>query len=475
MASVNQNNKRAVETILVTSGNQRLVNFTANGGALPGGGTRASATADIPLMSAVNAGYVNLNDGQLGVFSASAYGSRAMNVATLSTDTFNEAPEIYIAQGTATSQTPGMGSQPLTNNRPYESSLVILGRHHVVTTARVAEYHAYSIWNIGETTAITTQDLTRYSMSVAYHGQVLDTENSLHAYTQSSFEYTTPDYTALGLTTGEQLDHFVQNFCYQVNRNSKAFFSSSRWGANEPMVAFAIGTVANGAQDITGAGYDLGGSVNVFTRNGNQHTIYLNKEMVASLRAAMPANYGILNIDLSVAGTTSDAEFFMLMALDRDIAYDDRKKLVKIRLDVGFPAGFNSTVSKEETSKAFEGQGVGRHWYINYQNTAGQRKYAQFQRKHWPFIEVPFGGDINEYYNVYLIEHRSVTELNGANLSVNPKLTVVLVPTCDTATRDDFESIMNTWLASLPSAVRLNNGVGGALNLPDFDPSEYCA
>ncbi len=472
--STNRNNKRAVETVLVASGNRRLVNFTANGGALPGGGTRASATADIPLMSAVNAGYVNLSEGQLGVFSASAYGTRKMNVATLSTDTFNEAPEIYIAQGTANAQNPGLGQYPLTNNRPYESSYTILGRHHVTTTARLAAYHAYSIWNIGQTTAISPLDLTEYAMSVAYHGQVLDTENSLHAYEQSHFSYTTPDYTALG--TVSPLDHLVQNFVHQINRNSRAFFVSSQWGANEPMVAFAIGLIANGAEDITAAGYDLGGSVQVFIRNGVQHTLNLNKEMVASLRAAMPANYGILNVDITTAGAAADAEFFMVMALDRDLVYDDRHPLVKIRLGVGFPRGFNQDMSVVETSKAFEGEGVGRHWAIFYQNTAGQRKYAQFQRQHYPFIEVGFEGDINEYYNVYLIEHRSTSEHGGGSTIVNPKLTVVLIPTCDTTTRDDFESIMNTWLVSLPSYHRMNDGLGGPLNLGDLvQSSEYCS
>jgi len=473
--AINQNSRRTVETVLVTSGNRRLVNFTANGGALPGGGTRASATANIPLMSAVNAGQVNLFDGQLGVFSASAYGTRAMNVATLSTDTFNEAPEIYIAQGTANAQTPGLGATyPLSNNRPYEKSDIILGRHHVVATARVAAYDTYSIWSIGETTNIVPADLTEYSFNVAYHGQVLDTENSAHAYEQSHFSFTTPDYTTLA--TVSPLDHLVQNLVYQVNRNSKAFFTSSQWGANEPMVAFAIGLIAGGSQDITGAGFDNGGTVQMFVRNGIQHSLTLSREQVANLRAVMPANYGIYNVNLATAGAAIDAEFFFLMALDRDLVYNDRHSLVKIRLAIGLQRGFASTVSKVEVSKAFEGEGKGRVWFLFYQNTAGQRKYAQYQRKHFPFIEVPFEGDINEYYNVYLIEHRLATELGGANISMNPKLSVVLIPTCDTTTRDDFETVMNAWLISLPSYTRMNDGVGGALNLPDFaEDTIYCA
>jgi hypothetical protein len=473
MTGTNNNNKRAVETIIVASGNVALVNDTANAAALPGGGTRAGASADIPLMSAVNTGQVNLANGQLGIFSADPSGVRGNNIALLSTDTFDEASQIYIAQGTATSQSPGVGAYPLVNNRPYESTGIIMGRHHIVYSGRVAAYDSSSVWSIGDTGAIVPLDETEYAMHVAYKGQVLDTENSIHAYEKNTFTYTTPDYTTLGLTS--DLDHFIQNFAYKINRNSKAFWGgSSIWGANEPVVAFAVELIAGADTNINAAGFDNGGVVPVFTRNGNTYSINLTAGQVASLRASIPATHGIKTINLTTAGNSADCLYIALLALDRDLVYDDRVPQRKVSLDVGLGRGFVSTTTAEEDSFAFEGEGVGRHWAIFYENTAGQRKHAQFQRQSWPFIEVASGIDPNEYYNVYVIEHRSIGENGISNVSVSPKKSIVLIPTCDDTTIDSFEAIMDVWVPSVPSYTILENGVGSA-SVALGEISGYCA
>lgn len=473
MTGTNQNNKRAVETIIVASGNAAMVNDVGAGGALPGGGTRVAATTDLPLMSVVNTGYVNLADGQLGIFSAGANGVRSNNVALLSTDTFNEASQIYIAQGTASSQNPGLGAYPLVNNRPYESTGIIMGRNHVVVSGRIASYDASSAWNIGDTGAVVTLDETEYAMHVAYRGQILDTENIIHAYEKNTFTYVTPDYTILGLT--DDLDHFIQNFAYKINRNSKAFWGgSSIWGSNEPVVAFGVELVAGADTDINAAGFDNGGVVPVFVRNGQTYSITLTAGQVASLRAAIPATHGIKTIDITTAGNSADCVYMTLLALDRDLVYDDRVPQVKIGLDVGLGRGFVSTTTAEEESYAFEGEGVGRHWVIFYENTAGQRKHAQFQRQEWPFIEVPSGIATNDYYNVYVIEHRSAGENGISNISVSPKKAIVLIPTCDNTTAGSFEAILNTWVASLPSYTMLEDGAGVA-SLSVGQLSGYCS
>jgi len=470
---INQNNKRAVETIIVASGDSAMVNDVGAAGALPGGGTRAAATTDLPLMSAVNTGQVNLNDGQLGIFSADANGVRGNNIALLSTDTFNEASQIYIAQGTANAQSPGVGAYPLVNNRPYESTGIILGRHHVVVSGRIAAYDASSVWSIGDTGAIIPLDETEYAMHIAYHGQVLDTENSCHAYEKTTLTYTTPDYTVLGLTS--DLDHLIQNYAYTINRNSKAFWGgSSIWGANEPVVAFAVELVAGADTDINAAGFDNGGVVPVFTKDSNTYSVNLSAGQVASLRAAIPATHGIKTINITTAGNSADCLYMALLGLDRDLVYDDRVPQVKIRLDVGLGRGFVSTTTAEEDSFAYEGEGVGRHWAIFYENTAGQRKHAQFQRQHWPFIEVASGIDPNEYYNAYIIEHRSVGEIGIAGASVSPKKAIVLIPTCDDTTTASFEAILNTWVASLPSYTLMEDGQGvAALSVGAL--AGYCA
>jgi hypothetical protein len=472
MTGTNFNNKRAVESILVASGNVALVNDTADAAALPGGGTRVGAAGDIPLMSTVNTGYVNLADGQLGIFSADPSGVRPNNIALLSADTFNEAAQIYIAQGTATSQNPGLGAYPLVNNRPYETTGTIMGRNHIVFSGRVAAYDASSAWNIGDTGAVVTLDETEYAMHVAYKGQILDTENSCHAYEKHTFTYITPDYTTLGLT--DDLDHFIQNFAYKINRNSKAFWGgSSIWGANEPVVAFAVELIAGADTNINAAGFDNGGVVPVFIKDGQTYSITLTAGQVASLRAAIPATHGIKTINLTTAGNAADCLYISLLALDRDLVYDDRVPQVKIGLDVGLGRGFVTTTTAEEVSFAYEGEGVGRHWVIFYENTAGQRKHAQFQRQHWPHIEVPSGISASEYYNVYVIEHRSAGENGISNVSVSPKKAIVLIPTCDDTTIDSFEAIMNVWVPSVPSYTILQDGVGSA-TVALGEVSGYC-
>jgi hypothetical protein len=461
MTGTNQNNKRAVESILVASGNVALVNDTADGAALPGGGTRVGATGDIPLMSTFNTGFVNLADGQLGVFSADANGVRSNNVALLGTDTFDEASQIYIAQGTANAQSPGYGPQPLLNNRPYESTGIIVGRNHVVYSGRIAAYDSSSVWNVGNVGAVLPLDETEYAMHIAYRGQILDTENSIHAYEKHTFTYVTPDYTTLGLV--DDLDHFVQNFAYKINRNSKAFWGgSSIWGANEPVVAFAVADIADADTDINAAGFDNGGIVPVFTRNGQVYSLSLTAGQVASLRAGIAPAQGIKTIDITTAGQAAEAKYMTLLALDRDLVYDDRVPEVKIGLDVGLGRGFVSTATATEVSYAFEGEGVGRHWVIFYENTAGQRKYSQFQRQEWPFIEVPSGINPAEYYNVYVLEYRTTGENGISNISVSPKKAIVLIPTCDNTTIDSFEAIMNVWVPSVPTYSILENGVGSA-------------
>lgn len=470
--SSNQNNKRSVESILVASGDQRLVNFTAAAAALPGGGVRAGAATDIPLMSVVNTGFVNLFPGQLGVFCASPASVRTHNATLLSTDTYNQAQDIFVAVGGTTAQNPGVGAYPLTNSRPYETSGTIIGRHYVVCTGRVAAFDASSSWSITPVTA--PSDLTEYSIHAAYHGQAMDTENSIHAYEQNTLTFTTPDYTTLGLVS--DLDHFVQNFAYVINRNSKAFWGgSSIWGANEPMVAFAVELLAGADTDINNAAFDAGGIVPVFIRNGQTYSLNLTAGQVASLRLSIPATHGIKTIDITTAGNVADALYMVVLALDRDLVYEDRIAAVKIRLDLGLGRGFSVVDTATEDSFAFEGEGKGRNWVLYYESSAGQRKQAQFQRQHFPFIEVASGIDPNEYYNVYVIEHRSVGEIGIANASVSPKKTVILVPSCDATTANDIETMLNTWIPSLPTYNLMENGAGvAALSLGTVDAT-YCA
>ena len=442
-------NKRAVENILVLSGDQDLINNLGAAGALPGGGTRAGATTDIPLSSIVNTGHINLFDGQLGIFAAGGSSVRGNNIALLATDDYLTAPAIQIAVGTANAQNPGRGNYPLVDNRPYESSGIIYGHNPVIMTGKGAVYHAHSNWTIGETSAINPFENTEFAIHLGFRGYVMDVENSQHAVQATTYRFETPDYPSLALV--DDLDHFVQNYVEEINKNSRVFRTYlNNYGGNDPLVAYAIGLIANGAQDITAAGFDTGGTINVQIRNSIQQTQSLSAEQVASLRASMPALYGILNVDTTTAGAAANAEFIMLQAVDRDLAYDDRVPQIKIRLDVGLLRGFDSTVTVEEKVFAYEGEGIARIWQIFYENTHGQRKYYQFQRQHWPFIEIPSNIDLTQYYNAIIIEHRSNKQISSAALSISPKKTIILAPACSDTTRVALLDYLNRWVKSVP-------------------------
>jgi hypothetical protein len=467
------NNKRAVESILVAKGDQALINELGAGGTLPGGGTRSGATGDIPLMNATNAGRVNLADGQLGIFCASPSAVREYNVALLNTDTFLTVPAIYIAQGTGTSQTPGRGSYPLTNNRPYETSGIIYGHNPIVTTGKAAFWATFSNWVIGETGAINTADLTEYAIKATFRGYTQDVENNKHGFLSSTYTYTTPDYTTLGLTN--DLAHFVHNMVTSINRNSRVFRSySNNWGGNDPMIAMALGTTASGATDITAAGFDNGGSVNIQAFDGTTYNYNFTAEEIASLRVAMPANYGIAVANTTGAGSAANAEYILLQAVDRDIAFDDRVPQTKIRLDIGLLRGFNEAVSNVEESSASEGEGLGRKWVLYYENTHGQRKYSAFQRQEWPFIDIDSDIVSGEYYNTIIIEHRSNLQTSAADVMVSPKKTVILIPACDTETMDDLLIYINKWVRSCPQNLILGdrNASTGAL---EVDAPSFCS
>ena len=84
--------KRAVETILVASGNATVV--------ADGSTTLVSST-----------GACNLASGQLGVFHGSYDGGGTVGTAISVGDTVTDAPAIVIAQGTANASSPGRSEE----------------------------------------------------------------------------------------------------------------------------------------------------------------------------------------------------------------------------------------------------------------------------------------------------------------------------------------------------------------------------
>ena len=202
---INQNNTRPVETILLAE-------------------TVEAASSTVKLASASG---VNLNDKQLGTFSASALNATPLNDSipmTAAGADFKD-PIIQIVQGTANSSF-ARGAHPLVDNRPYVTSGPIDLRNDTIITSRKAKEETFSTWVIGKkasTTAVTGDiniaDNADYSLSIALMGQVLDLENSMHGRLATTISYRTADFDDLGVVDQAARDVIVQNFVYKMNLN----------------------------------------------------------------------------------------------------------------------------------------------------------------------------------------------------------------------------------------------------------------
>lgn len=464
--SVTPNSKRAVETFLVA----------ATSGTVPN-----NATALVNNST----GAVNLSNGQIGIFSAypmdQASGFAPMNTAlnhTTTYDTVATAPWIQIFQGTADSANPGQGTAnyPLWV-RPYEKSQVIKGENNLSVVKKEPVAPTISTWTIGQpagtgTGEITAEDNTLYQMCIAFRGRIQDEHFSPEATASFYPEYTTPNYTNLG--TAEPVDHLIQNLCWNINRNSTAVaVNRSKYRGNAPVVALAID--AAGDYDSDGVEIGEGGTggtaiaagdvIPVITTQYGVRSITLTAAMAQSIIdaaialtgaanvAALDAN--ILNIDLSTAGTTTNgaADSIILLALDRELAYEDRIPQTKVRLDVGLTRGFDySAVDHAEQVKASEGIGQGRALDLWYKATHGQRKY-NLEHTLDPEPVFPSPIDTADAYYQYTIVHEDPSQVDVGNVVVSPMREIILVPDANTTLVTAIDNVLGAWVASA-------NGVG---------------
>lgn len=434
-----KNNKRAVETILVASGNAVLINDVANSATLPNGNPAVGLD---PLMN--SDGTVNLASGQLGIFDVSGFGTNPINCAIQVNDTIAKSPEIAIYQGTSTSQSPGQGNYPLTNNRPYEASAPILGRNQIVYTGKVCAQPRHSTWTISSIN--TPLDLTEYMVKIAFRGYRQDEQNSMHGTSSISPNYVTPDYTTLG--TAQPTNDLIQNIVHGINKSSRAFnVSRPTFGARQPLVAFAVAT--SGSTGTLVSSLTSGTVLAVDTFGGTTKSLTLTAAMAASLQLALSSTNRILQVDTTAAGagTSGVATKFAVMALDEEIAYADKVPQVKIRLEVGLPLGFDTSAVATQQVTAYEGDGQYRQWKLYYDKTAGQRKYTQYSEL-YPVIEYPSDLDPTKVYAAYEITHFRYDAIGQSHVSESPYKTIVLIPCCDTTTIASFERILNPWLTS---------------------------
>ena len=433
------NNKRPVETFLVASGNAALYN-TAGGG---------------NLINNLSTGAVRLADGQLGIFSGSTFGTVGLNVATDATPTITEAPVIYIAQGTADSANPSQAHAarvyPLFA-RPFERSQDIDSKGRIVATYQAYAAPTNTVWVVGDTGALATGgivvlDETEYALTISYRGRMMDEFYNPYATASYLPNFVTPNYTTLG--TAEPLDHLVQNLVWNINRNSRIL--GYKDGGTQPVIALALDLTGTVGTDVSAA--SAGDFLPIVTTNLGVKGITLDADMLATLNAALPSGATVVNVNLSTAGTADAAQAFAVVALDRNLAFEDRVPQVKIDIDLGLRSGFDfATTHHEKTSQAFEGEGVGRTLALTYEATHGQRKYT-LRHTEDPVINFPNPVSTTGKYNVINILNYSVSNAGTFSLVEAPQRTMVLVPTADTTTQTQFSNAISSWLASAGSAL----------------------
>lgn len=450
-----QSNKRPVEHFIVSASGEALFNTASAGETLVNwnGSFNAGLSHDI----------VTLNNKQIGVFGGNPMAdSITFNTATALGATATTNPVIYIAQGTEFSSDPGnplLSKYPLWN-RPYEKTANIAANQNIIATKQVYAAPTHSTWIIGKAAGnaqqITTADNTEYSLTIAYRGRRMAELYSAEEGAHFQPSVVTPNFTILG--TAEPRDWLIQNFVWQINRNSTVVnMNRTRFRGNDPIIALAFDSTSTTGTDANAL--VAGNFLPLVNTNVGVRGVTLTAELIASIQAALsaaslPANSSILTVDLTNAGTVTGgvADFFAIVGLDSPLAYEDRIPQVKTRLDVGLTSGFDfNVVYHAEGSKAYEGDGVGRVLDLEYKATQGQRKYMGDHTMD-PVIEFPSPVDATAKYVQYTIEHGEVNQIDTSNISESPLKARILIPTGGTAITD-FEALMTSWLTSAGSAL----------------------
>lgn len=394
-------------------------------------------------------GIVDLVDGEIKVLSYGGYGTTASNKTIAAGNTVVNAPEVYIVQGNSGTVLP----YPL-ETKPYEKSEPIVGNNKIIYTYKAAKRPTYDTVIIGDTVgnagAINVADETVYSLKVAFYGKDFNEAYSAAGVTSITPSYTSKDYTALAYTAIQATDDIIQNLAYTINKNSKLLSFSRGFQAKKPIVAFAIDTT--GTQGIDPVTETVGTYIPVVNTNIGLKKILLTQELQSSFATSgIPSGATIIPIDLTLAGTATagtslldpdgnayspavlsgDADALILMALDRDVVFEDRTKQVKSRIEVGLLDGFNfNTVKNAKIQKAFEGEGLGRQWSMFYKDTAGQRKYSAYRGFEEMRTEYAVPVDAAVYYDAVVIEHYHA-DLIGTDSIVKPFKAIILIPNAD--------------------------------------------
>lgn len=421
------------------------------------GATTAHAGNE-PLTSATT-GRVDLVEGEIKIFSAKGYGTRASNVTIAANDTVTAAREIFVAVGNKSATDPNYVLPYPLPNRPYEVSESISGHDTIIYTYRAAKLPTFDTVAIGGAVAsagaVNVQDNTNYSIKVAFYGRDIDEAYSSQCGKPdaANFTYYSKDYTTLGWSAANATDDIIKNLAYAINLNSKALSFSKGYKANKPVVALAVDST--GTYGMDPRAQSAGTFLPIVNTNIGLRGIVLTNEIIASFNSSsLAVGATVVPIDLSLAGgfaaagtnlkdpagvdyspavDEGKADHLLLMALDRDLAYEDRIPYVKNRIEVGLTEGFNSNVTNIKIQKGQEGEGLKRQWDMYWKNSAGQRIYSNYRGFEAMKIEVP-SPVVADYYDVAIVEHFKVDTIGGTTNVVKPFKTIFLIPAVLTVT-----------------------------------------
>ena len=454
------------------------------------------ASADSALASGtlVNSatGVVNLADGQIGLVSAKHGQGVAYNTFLTAGQTVSDARFVRLVQGTPGSADLRTNKGNPANDLPYVQSQLIDGKSPVVVTGKVATVPSYSAWMIGDVAAnngsISTADSTEYLMHIAFTGVRNDREFSVSGIETLPVSYTTPNYTALGLTSGQALDQLIKNVAYQTNVNSRMLGATQAAGdrGNRNILALAInvggGTGVTGTpvttagqQSVTVEDISTGAvsSIAVYYDGTNTYSVDVDATMQQTFVNLIANSTPLINastvevINLATAGAAANADAFILIGTDAETAsVVDTEERVKTRIHVGLEYNFNSlNPNKEEASVAYEGAGQGRKWLLRSDRYNQLNQYTQQNQPRMEyFIDPPKYVDATKNYNVFIIENVRENNVNYSHTAYNPSRTILLVENTGTLGTGlsnvvtSLNAIVDPWLDSAETEFVLKAG-----------------
>lgn len=441
-------------------------------------------------------GKVNFVEGQIKIYDSKGLGLNAANTTLTAGDDIADSPEIFIAVGNKSASDPSYKQPYPLPNRPYEVSEGITSENTIVYN-----YEAVKLptWNKVLVSNINVEDDAEYSLKVALFGR--DQDEAMGAQQKPdalNVTYLTPNFTDLTWTSAQAIDAIVQNLGAEINKNSLALSYSKGYRPSKPIIAFAIAT--SGAQGVDPETVTPGTLVPVINTKIGIRSIRFTTEMINSfMTASLPVGTKLIPIDTSLAGglaaagtalknpdgtnssvLSGKAVGLLIMALDRDLAYEDRIPYVKNRISVGLTSGFNpATVDVEKVQEPFEGKGLKRQLDALWKNTAGQRIYHNYRGFDTMKIEVPSPVTEN-YYDVVVLQHFRREQIDGATTVTKPfrvylylPVTVAYVPevpaagedpaipasvskTVDVGAKALVDNVLKPWVQSTASPIILS-------------------